>query len=138
MRRASSAAPMSSPPFAVGRAAAVFGGPGEGASRFFAAILGDPLRILGENFACAPAEGKRAFLGRWGYNACMETGGVCPRAAACELYALAKVQQLLEVWKVNYCQADFGRCERYKRAMAAEAVPLTLLPDGQTLQLPKG
>ena len=61
----------------------------------------------------------------------------CPRVPVCELYALAKVQPLLDVWKKSYCEKGFERCERYKRAVAGEQVPPTLLPDGQTLRLPR-
>jgi hypothetical protein len=61
----------------------------------------------------------------------------CPRVPVCELYATFKMQSLLNVWKISYCEADFERCERYKRAIAGEAVPLTLLPNGQTLRSPE-
>jgi len=66
----------------------------------------------------------------------MSQAKTCPRLPSCELYARFKVQSLFEVWKINYCEAAFESCERYKRASLGERVPLTLLPNGQQLRLP--
>ncbi len=52
----------------------------------------------------------------------------------CALYPQFKVQSLLNVWKVTYCEGDFEKCERYKLATAGGTVPLALLPNGKLLR----
>jgi hypothetical protein len=43
------------------------------------------------------------------------------------------VQPLLQVWKALYCEANYERCARYKKACSGDAVPITLLPNGANL-----
>ncbi len=54
------------------------------------------------------------------------------------MYALFTAGGVLEVWKTNYCTADFERCERYRRAAEGRRVPVNLLPSGQLLRKPAG
>ena len=61
----------------------------------------------------------------------------CSHSDSCALYEVFRSQALLKIWKINYCDADFTRCARFKLSCDAKAVPLTLLPNGQTLNLPK-
>jgi len=50
------------------------------------------------------------------------------------MYSMFKLEGALGVWKINYCQSDFKRCERYVRTQRGEDIPPTLLPNGKTLQ----
>jgi hypothetical protein len=59
----------------------------------------------------------------------------CPHIDSCEMFPIFSQKALLNVWKVNYCEADFTRCARYRLACAAEVVPLTLLPNGKHLTI---
>jgi hypothetical protein len=44
-----------------------------------------------------------------------------------------KMQTFLQTWIALYCEADFTRCERFKRNAAGESVPQSLLPNGRDL-----
>jgi hypothetical protein len=62
----------------------------------------------------------------------------CSHISHCELFPLISKPGFLRVWQVNYCEADFTKCERFQRSLTGRAVPLTLLPNGQELsQAPK-
>lgn len=61
----------------------------------------------------------------------------CPHSTVCPLYETFRSQALLKVWKVSYCEGDFARCERFKLSCDAKPVPLTMLPNGKHLDLPK-
>jgi hypothetical protein len=58
----------------------------------------------------------------------------CPNSAGCEMYSLFKVAGTLAVWKMNYCNAEYSRCERYKLAAAGRRVPINLMPNGVLLK----
>jgi hypothetical protein len=62
--------------------------------------------------------------------------GECPNARNCEMYRLLKVAGALATWKINYCNADFTRCERYKLSSAGRPVPVQLMPNGALLRVP--
>jgi hypothetical protein len=57
----------------------------------------------------------------------------CPNHDRCELFPLISKGGFLRVWQVSYCEADYTRCERYKRSRCGEGVSPTLLPNGQDL-----
>ena len=50
------------------------------------------------------------------------------------MYSLFKYSGTLNTWKINYCTADFSRCERYKRTSAGHPVPVNLMPNGALLR----
>ena len=42
----------------------------------------------------------------------------------------------LKVWQSYYCEGDFNRCERFKLVLAGKPVPMNLLPNGRTIDVP--
>jgi hypothetical protein len=50
------------------------------------------------------------------------------------MYSLFKMAGTLAVWKINYCNADFTRCERYKLTSAGKRAPINLMPNGVFLK----
>ncbi len=40
---------------------------------------------------------------------------------------------MLRIWQDRYCEGEYEKCERYKRAAAKEVVPDNLLPNGKIL-----
>ncbi|MFZ5472078.1 MAG: hypothetical protein ACOZIN_21825 [Myxococcota bacterium] len=61
----------------------------------------------------------------------------CPHIPSCELYAQFRLESLLKVWKVNYCEGQFHNCARYTLGCSGEKVPKNLLPNGKLLEVPK-
>ena len=57
----------------------------------------------------------------------------CPNTDSCQLFPLISRPGFLRVWQINYCEADYSRCERHKRQCNGTDVPATLLPNGQNL-----
>lgn len=57
----------------------------------------------------------------------------CPHATDCPLYSQFSLDSLLKYWKSSYCEADHGRCARYKLSLAGQPVPLNLLPSGKLM-----
>jgi hypothetical protein len=57
----------------------------------------------------------------------------CPNARGCGLFPALSESGLLRIWQINYCEATFDRCERYRRMHRGEEVPSTMLPNGETL-----
>lgn len=53
------------------------------------------------------------------------------------MYSLFRVQSLLNVWKVQYCEADYATCARFAKSCSGESVAPNLLPNGKELQLRK-
>lgn len=62
----------------------------------------------------------------------------CPNQERCPLFAHFTIDAALRVWQTFYCDADFARCERYKRSNAGGSVPSTLLPNGDHLDRAPG
>jgi hypothetical protein len=60
----------------------------------------------------------------------------CARVEKCPLFAQFKMKSSLKVWQSFYCEGDFNRCERFKRAARGETVPQNLLPNGKNLTVP--
>ena len=57
----------------------------------------------------------------------------CPNAASCGLFPALSESGLLRIWQINYCEAGFDRCERFRRMQRGDEVPTTMLPNGETL-----
>ena len=60
----------------------------------------------------------------------------CSRVETCLLFKQFQMKSALNVWKSYYCEGDFNRCERWKLVAAGKPVPLSLLPNGRTLDVP--
>jgi hypothetical protein len=58
--------------------------------------------------------------------------------SSCPLYPQFKVQSLLNIWKISYCEGDYEKCERFKLSACGSSVPITLLPNGKSLGPPRG
>lgn len=67
-----------------------------------------------------------------------DSGSGCPHMSSCEMYELFNLAGALATWKINYCTADFSRCERYQRARDGRNVPVNLMPNGAVLEKPTG
>jgi hypothetical protein len=59
----------------------------------------------------------------------------CPNVSGCEMYSLFRLAGTLATWKINYCNADYERCERYKLSSLGRSVPINLMPNGSLLQI---
>lgn len=59
----------------------------------------------------------------------------CTHMAHCELFPKFGLRGSLKVWTTFYCEGQFERCERYRRALRGETVPPHLLPNGKELSL---
>ncbi len=42
----------------------------------------------------------------------------------------------LEIWRLHFCEGEWGRCERWKLVSAGHPVPVNLLPNGRMLDVP--
>lgn len=62
----------------------------------------------------------------------------CPHIDGCQMYRLFTLSGTLGAWKINYCTADFARCERHKRASSGQSVPDNLMPNGVLLKKKAG
>jgi hypothetical protein len=67
-----------------------------------------------------------------------EKRSACPNSVNCEMYALLRLAGTLETWKINYCNADYTRCERYRLTAAGRPVPPNLMPSGALLRYQNG
>jgi hypothetical protein len=61
----------------------------------------------------------------------------CPHSNGCEMYGLLKLSGTLAAWKINYCNGDFARCERFRLAALGRHVPPNLMPNGALLRSPE-
>ncbi|HSN15042.1 MAG TPA: hypothetical protein VLT61_10440 [Anaeromyxobacteraceae bacterium] len=61
---------------------------------------------------------------------------VCSRVETCPLFKQFQMKAALRVWQGYYCEGDFNRCERWKLVSAGKPVPMNLLPNGHTLDVP--
>lgn len=57
----------------------------------------------------------------------------CSHIATCPMFPLFKMESSLNVWKVNFCEANFTRCARYQKSSCGDDVPKNLLPNGHLL-----
>ncbi len=60
----------------------------------------------------------------------------CARVSSCPLFKAFAMKSSLKVWQAYYCEGDWGRCERFKLVSAGKQVPVNLLPNGRTLDVP--
>lgn len=58
---------------------------------------------------------------------------ICSHVSSCELFPHISKPGFLRVWQINYCESEFTRCERYRLSSEGRSVPVTLLPNGQSL-----
>jgi hypothetical protein len=61
---------------------------------------------------------------------------VCSRVDSCPLFKQFQMKTALRVWQGYYCEGDFSRCERWKLVSVGKPVPMNLLPNGRTLDVP--
>jgi len=60
----------------------------------------------------------------------------CPRITSCPLFEQFSMKSSLKVWQACYCEGDFDRCERWKLVSVGQTVPMNLLPNGRTIDVP--
>jgi hypothetical protein len=58
----------------------------------------------------------------------------CNHTAGCELFSQFTMECSLRLWRINYCDSHYERCERYKRLSQGRAVPPDMLPNGKSLR----
>lgn len=58
----------------------------------------------------------------------------CTHLSNCELFAQFAENPALNVWKIHYCCGEFQSCIRYRQALVGIIIPLTLLPNGETIK----
>jgi hypothetical protein len=59
----------------------------------------------------------------------------CDRIERCPLFQQFSMKAALRVWVAQYCERDFGRCERLKLALQGHPVPRNMLPNGRMLRV---
>ena len=59
----------------------------------------------------------------------------CSHVTSCELFVQFALNPALDLWKAHYCEGDFERCARYIGSSAGQAIPLTLLPNGNNVRI---
>lgn len=59
----------------------------------------------------------------------------CPHTENCPLYPQFATATLLSYWRNAYCNADYQRCARFRRAAEGQPVPVNLLPSGNLMKL---
>ena len=57
----------------------------------------------------------------------------CSHIETCELFPELTVNGALKVWQIFYCWGDFSQCVRYQRSQEGQAIPITLLPNGKSM-----
>ncbi len=60
----------------------------------------------------------------------------CPNTPGCPLFPLFRMKSSLGVWQVQFCEARYEDCARYKLSRTGTRVPPNLLPNGKTLNVP--
>ena len=60
-----------------------------------------------------------------------------PHTTNCAIYPLFRLESILNVWKLNYCESNYSRCARFQLSCDARPVPATLLPNGKHLAQPE-
>jgi hypothetical protein len=63
---------------------------------------------------------------------------LCPKMASCALFPVFSTKSFLKVWQMNYCEADYSRCARFKAVNNGVVVSPTLLPNGKHLPVITG
>lgn len=58
----------------------------------------------------------------------------CNHMNGCELFVQFAMNPALELWKINYCESlDHKRCARFQASLRGTPIPLTLLPNGKSI-----
>lgn len=58
----------------------------------------------------------------------------CSHIDTCELFVQFALNPALDIWKHHYCEGDFKGCSRFKISKTGRQIPLTLLPNGTTIE----
>ena len=58
----------------------------------------------------------------------------CSHASSCPLFAQFAMEPALAIWKKHFCDGEYTNCARYQMGLKGEVVPLTLLPNGKTIE----
>ncbi len=59
----------------------------------------------------------------------------CSHVNGCELFVQFALNPALEIWKQRYCYGEWRNCARYNMSRAGYLVPMTLLPNGNRIDV---
>jgi len=59
----------------------------------------------------------------------------CSHTQSCDLYVQFAADPSIKLWKAHYCDSDYKRCARFQLSLQGKAVPLTLLPNGKSIEV---
>lgn len=59
----------------------------------------------------------------------------CSHKTSCGMFPIISLSSALKIWQTFYCDGEYKTCERYRRSIAGEPVPRTLLPNGKMLDV---
>ena len=59
----------------------------------------------------------------------------CSHVKSCGLFVQFALNPALDLWKEHYCFGEHTKCVRYKLSKKGQSLPLTLLPNGNRLDL---
>lgn len=59
----------------------------------------------------------------------------CSHIESCELFVQFALNPALDIWKDHYCEGNFKTCMRYQKSQTGSQIPLTLLPNGITIEI---
>ncbi len=59
----------------------------------------------------------------------------CSHIKSCELFVQFALNPALDIWKDHYCEGEFKTCMRYQKSQTGRQIPLTLLPNGVTIEI---
>lgn len=62
----------------------------------------------------------------------------CSHKTSCGMFPVISLSSALKIWQTFYCDGKYETCERYRRSVAGEPVPRTLLPNGKMLDVVAG
>jgi len=57
----------------------------------------------------------------------------CSHTRSCELYVQFAADPSIKLWKAHYCDSDYRRCARFQLSLQGKTVPITLLPNGKSI-----
>jgi len=59
----------------------------------------------------------------------------CSHTQSCELYVQFAADPSIKLWKAHYCDSDYKRCARFLLSLQGKSVPITLLPNGRSINV---
>lgn len=59
----------------------------------------------------------------------------CSHMSNCELFVQFALNPALDIWKKYYCKSHYTSCIRFQRSKTGQQVPITLLPNGKSIEL---